>query len=199
MRSDRRKNRCIISSIPSGEYQTGEFLRQAYDLLQKAKMQTSPGTPCRLRVEKELITPIAVMLHHPQLQTGLKKESLLKEYEELRSRQISAYCDPGKQASLKKELAGDLAKFRLEIPTPEQFRHLPAERIRKFAYPVFSNVENDPDSVLGKAMASLKKRAGYDAPRNETAGGRTVSHLVRSLRLGQQKGDSASSERHPAG
>ena len=142
---------------PVREYQTGEFLRQAYDLLQKAKMQTSPGTPYRLRVEKELITPIAVILHHPQLQTGLEKESLLKEYEELRNRQITAYCDPGKQASLKKELAEDLAKFRLEIPTPEQFRHLPAERIQKFAYPVFSNVENDPDSVLGKAMASLKK------------------------------------------
>ena len=66
------------------------------------------GTPYRLRINKELITPLAVILHKPELNPGLDRAQILTEYEMLRSQQIEAYCRPEKQEQFKKLLAEDI-------------------------------------------------------------------------------------------
>ena len=139
---------------PVREYQTPAFLKKTYETLKRAQSMTEPGSSHRLRVNKELITPIAVMLYNPLLNPGFDKKKLLNEYAVLRRERINAWADDAKKAPFLKRLDDDLQKLSLEIPTPEQFTSLPPDRIRKFAYPVFSRVEDDPDSVLGKAMAS---------------------------------------------
>ncbi len=140
---------------PSRTYQTPDFFKRSYQLLKHAQSLTAPDTPFRLRVEKEMITPLAVMLLHRE--SGFDKEMLAKEYEACRLRQINAHAAPDQMDALKKNLAADVQKYTFNPDIPEKFKDIPPDRIRQFAYPVFTTVEDEPGSPLGKALVSPDK------------------------------------------
>ncbi|MBE6370914.1 MAG: DUF4838 domain-containing protein [Lentisphaerae bacterium] len=144
---------------PVREYQTSAFLKQCYAHLQSARKLTEPGTPYRLRVEKEMITPLAVMIANGK--TGFAVKQLAEEYRQCRLGQIEAYAADKAKAGLKKKLDKDLERMTLVLDIPEKFKDIPADRIRQFAWPSFSGVVSEPESPLGKAMSS---------PEKETAG-----------------------------
>ena len=105
------KKALVYISNPRREYQTPEFLAKVIGYLREAQKVAPDGTPFRLRVNKELITPLAVILHKPELNPGLDRVETLKEYESLRKQQIEAYCSPEKQVSFKQVLAEDIASL----------------------------------------------------------------------------------------
>ncbi len=143
-------------------YQTVDFLRKTYTRLKKARAKTPSGSQFRLRVEKELITPIANILSKPNLDFGISRKNLVKEYEAFRLGQINAYCSKKMQEKAKKELKNDVKRFDLEIPTPEMFSHLPPEKIQKFSVANFWKfrlrkpaIIKDADSTIGQALVAV--------------------------------------------
>lgn len=140
---------------PVREYQTPAFLKQCYAYLAEARRLTGPGTPYRLRVEKEMITPLAAMIASGK--TGISVKQLSDEYRQCRLGQIEAYAADKEKAGLKKKLDKDLERMTLVLDIPEKFKDIPAGRIRQFAWPFFSGVVSDPESPLGKAMSSPGK------------------------------------------
>ena len=134
---------------------------------------TAPGSAYRLRVEKELITPLAVMILNGK--TAVSADRLAAEYRACRMGQIKAYASLKDIPALTKALDKELERLTLQLDIPEKFKHIPPDRIRQFAWPVFEKVTDDPDSPLGKAMSSpddegadkrhvLKKQAGKNYP-----------------------------------
>ena len=140
------------------EYQTGPFLRKVYELLNSALESTPPGSDYRFRVEKELISPIAVILSQPYLQTGLDRKQLLREYRQYRTARIEKYADPAQKKKLLKNLESDFMKYSFVMKVPEQFKHYPADRIRMAAFPNFLKSEPDPDSVTGRAFGTPEEK-----------------------------------------
>ena len=145
-----------------------EFLAQAHQWLTEARDLTEPGSDYRKRVEKEMITPLAVMLLNPQFQIP-GRDAMLALYRELRNSRIERYYPPDVQAKLKERLAQDLLDFEIvDIPTPPEFAQVPEKDLRKFAYTKFSKVYlkgdlhdfrvADPDSPVGKAMTAPPTR-----------------------------------------
>lgn len=140
-----------------------EFLTKAYQWLTEARNLTEPGSDYRERVEKEMITPLAVILRKPQFQIP-GRDAMLALYPELLNRRVEAYSYyPFKsQAEFKEGLAGLMMDFEIvDIPTPPQFSQVPENDIRKFAYPnlsVHSGSRDflvpDTDSVVGKALTA---------------------------------------------
>lgn len=165
------KKALIYITNPVREYQTGPFLKKCYDILIKAQNKVKNAPRVRLRVERELLTVIATILHNPQLGTGLDRKALVKEYARIRNSLIDAYCAKEFHKKLKKDVAKAVEKLTLEIPTPPQFKHLPADKIKKFAYPAFSAVVDDPDSIIGKAMPSGKEALNRKHIMKAQAGG----------------------------
>ena len=93
---------------PRRSYQTAEFLGKVIGYLREAQKLAPEGTPYGLRVNKELITPLAVILYKPELNPGLDRVEILKQYEMLRKQQIEAYCRPERQKQFKQLLAEDI-------------------------------------------------------------------------------------------
>ncbi|MDO5566653.1 MAG: DUF4838 domain-containing protein, partial [Planctomycetia bacterium] len=144
-------------------YQTPEFFDRIMGYLREARDLTPAGSPWRLRVEKEMITPIAVMLNNPKFITAkdvrkVKKE-LVAEYETLRTRQVEAYCNSRQAVQFKKVIASDLEGLKYELPTPERFKNVPEGKILKFGYPVFKEWVQDPESTTGRAIVSPDAKA----------------------------------------
>ncbi|MDD4016855.1 MAG: DUF4838 domain-containing protein [Kiritimatiellae bacterium] len=152
------KKALIYISNPVREYQTAEFFGRVLGYLRQAQALAPQGSEYRRRVNKELITPLAVILSNPQWTPArnppLRRPELAAEYGTLSKEQITAYCSPEKQKEFLKLLAGEMETLTYELPTPPQFAHIPKARIQKFGYPVFNSVTNDPDSVVGRAMCS---------------------------------------------
>lgn len=149
---------------PVREYCNAGFLKKSYDYLRKAQEETPENTPYRTRVNKEMITPLCVMLLNPQMKTGLDKNKLLEEYKKYRLEQINAYCSPDTQQEFKKRLENQITKLTLEIPTPSQFAGIPPENIKKFAWPHVrsGSVQDDPESVIGKALVTTADKTKHD-------------------------------------
>jgi hypothetical protein len=142
-----------------------EFLSQAYQLLTEARNLTEQGSDYRKRVEKEMITPLAVILRNPRLKIGDRKQ-MLDFYTEWRNEQIRLYYPPDVQAKLKARLAVDLQDLDApDIPTPPLFSQVAENDIRMFAYPILADhlgskqyIVDDPDSPVGKAMTAPPSR-----------------------------------------
>lgn len=153
----------IYISNPRRPYQTPEFLRQLIDLIRKAQDLAGAENDFRRRVDKELITPLAVMLNNPQLipvrQPRWTKADIAVEYKSLRQKRIETYCDPKKKDQFLKTLEEETENYTYQLPTPEKFKNVPEDKIRKFAFNTFNNVQNDPDSSVGKAMRSPDDKA----------------------------------------
>ncbi|MBQ7178941.1 MAG: DUF4838 domain-containing protein, partial [Victivallales bacterium] len=137
---------------PVREYQTPAFMKQCYSYLKTARELTEEGSPYRLRVEKEMVTPLAVMLANGK--TGYSMAQLAEEYRHYREGQIEAYAAPDAKAALRKRLDNDLRKMTLVLDIPEKFKDIPANEIRQFAWPNFNAISIDEDSPLGKALCS---------------------------------------------
>lgn len=152
------KKALVYISNPIREYQTAEFLGRVLHDLRQAQALAPEGSDYRRRVNKELITPLAVILSNPHCMPAqtpsLRKQAIAAEYGILSKEQIIAYCSPAKQKEFLGLLDAELETLMFDLPTPPQFAHLPEARIKKFAYPVFGSVTNDPDSVVGRAMRS---------------------------------------------
>ena len=142
-----------------------EFLSQAYQLLTEARDLTPQGSDYRKRVEKEMITPLAVILRNPRLQIGDRKQ-MLAFYTEWRNAQIRLYYPPDVQAKLKARLAEEIQDFDApDIPTPPLFSQVADNDIRMFAYPNLADhqgskqyIVDDTDSPVGKAMTAPPSR-----------------------------------------
>ena len=142
----------IIRSLR--EYQTPQFVKSFYDLLKQARACTEEGSDYRFRVEKELLTPMAVMMTNTGFVTAERRKELLEEYKTYRTARIEKYAAPDKKPALEKALQLDLAKYGFEAIVPEQFKQYSADKIRLIAFPNFASSEPDPDSVTGRALAS---------------------------------------------
>lgn len=68
-----------------------------------------------------------------------------------------AHALPDQIDALKKNLAADVQKYTFNPEIPERFKDIPPDRIKQFAYPVFSTVDDEPGSPLGKALVSPEK------------------------------------------
>ena len=144
-------------------YQTPEFFTRMMGYLQEARNLTAEGSPWRLRVEKEMITPMAVMINNPKFITAkdhrTARKQLIADYEAFRTRQIDAYCNTRKCVEFKKVLAENLEGLKYELPTPAEFKDVPENKILKFGWPVFTEWTQDPDSQSGRAMVSPDAKA----------------------------------------
>ena len=129
-------------------YQTADFMGKAYRLLHQARQMTKPDSQYRLRVEKEMIAPLGVLLSHRGMDIGIPRDKLKAEYISYRKGQIERYCFPEKRKKLLKELEDSL----IDIPIPDQFKEFPEDKIRVLAYPSFPQLKADSEAVLGKAM-----------------------------------------------
>lgn len=153
----------IYISNPRRPYQTPEFMGRLIDILRQAQALAPEGSDYRLRVDKELIAPLAVLLSNGQLiparQPRWTKKEIALEYQQLRKNRIQKFCNEKKQAEYLKQLDEDMELYLFELPTPEKFKDVPADKILKFGYSVFNNVQDDPDSAIGKAMRSPDDKA----------------------------------------
>ena len=146
-----------------------EFLTQAYQWLTEARNLTEPGSDYRQRVEKEMITPLAVILRNPKFQIP-GRDAMLAFYIELRKGRIERYYPPDMHATLNECLTRDLADFEVvDIPTPPQFAEVPENDLQKFAYTKITYANkgtrefqvDDPDSPVGKAMTAPPSTAKW--------------------------------------
>lgn len=143
------------------QYQTAGFVNKFYTLLKEARALTKQGSDYRFRVEKELLTPMAVMLTYAGFVTPEKRKALIAEYKQYRSARINKYADPKRKATQLKNLDQDLEKYSFKMEIPERFKKYPSDKIRLLAFPNFSYrsiIIPDPDSATGRAMASPAER-----------------------------------------
>ncbi|MFA6569117.1 MAG: DUF4838 domain-containing protein, partial [Victivallales bacterium] len=138
------------------------FLQKCHDLLMEARQLAPDGSDYRKRVDKELITPLAVILRKPELKIAADYNLLRQLYYHLRMDRIKNYYPLQKQNEMQMELDKEMTVLSLaDIPTPEKFKNLPEDQIKKFAYVHFSHyrgaeiVTDDPDSVIGKAAVTV--------------------------------------------
>ncbi len=143
------------------QYQTASFINQFYGLLKEARALTPAGSDYRCRVEKELLTPMAVMLVTPGLVSSEKRKALTEEYKSYRMARIEKYAAPEKKAVQTESLKRDLVKYGFEMKIPDRFKQYPPDKIRLLAFPYFSyrkKIIPDPDSETGYAMVSPGER-----------------------------------------
>ena len=108
----------IYISNPIRPYQTPEFIASVLTHLKQAQALAPEGSAYRLRVDKELITPLAVILTNPTLTPAmnppLARKAIAAEYEAMRRQQIEAYCSPEKQKEFLAMLAEDMETINVE-------------------------------------------------------------------------------------
>ncbi|MBR2509021.1 MAG: DUF4838 domain-containing protein [Lentisphaeria bacterium] len=145
-------------------YQTGPFMHQIYDMLHAALKTVPENSAYATRIRREMINPLAVILYSKGLKTSFDKKAIADEYRKYRTEQIKLFCRKSEQSRLLKELEKDIKNFtfRLEIPTPEQFKNIPEHKIFKFGYDRLTYrdnnkfVQDDPDSTIGKSICAPK-------------------------------------------
>lgn len=155
------KSAMVALNNVARSYQTDAFMHRIYDLLHAALKTVPADSKYAIRIRRELITPLAVILYSKSKST-FDKKAITAEYRKYRTEQIKLYCKKSQQNSLLKALEKDIKNFsfRLEIPTPEQFKNIPEHKILKFGYDRLtyrdSNkwVKNDPDSTIGKSICA---------------------------------------------
>ncbi len=136
------------------QYQTASFVNRFYGLLKEARALTTEGSDYRMRVEKELLTPLAVMMTNSGFVPAGHRKELLDEYRTYKIARLDKYAAPDKRPAFEKALQEDLEKYGFEMKVPEQFAKYSADQIRLLAYPQFASTEPDADSVTGRAMVS---------------------------------------------
>ncbi len=159
VREDTEPMYYIIRSLR--QYQTASFVNKFYGILKEARALTPEGSDYRFRVEKELLTPMAVMMATQGFVSSERRKELLDEYKAYKTARLDKYAAPDKRSELDKALQDDLDKFGFEVELPEQFKKYSSDQIRLLAYPQFATTEPDADSVTGRALASPPESPNY--------------------------------------
>lgn len=143
---------------PVRMYQTPAFLKQCYAWLKQAQNALPPGSPYRIRVEKEMIPVVAVMIANKT--PGVPLQQLTEDYKQCRLALINAYAHPSRKKALLRQLEDDLVKMTVILDTPPRFAEIPPHKIKQFAWPVFFDaygykcLADDPDSTTRKVLSS---------------------------------------------
>ena len=158
------------------------FMRECWNDLERAYRLTEPGTIYRDHVEREMLSPMFVILRNTEWKIGDRKQ-MIARYTAIRERLLERFNENSKPASackkkMQEKLRSDLTSFiRLNLPVPEQFKDREVKILgwpqlkwsNGIGYP--NQFVEDPDSVTGKAMISPKPRKGK--------GGATIHSLVK--------------------
>lgn len=149
-------------------YCTEAFMRECWNDLEQAYRLTEPGTIYRDHVEREMLTPMFVILRNIGWKIGDRKK-MQARYVAIRERLLSDFSDKGvglrRFKKMQEKLRRDLTGFiKLNLPVPRQFN---GRRVKMLGWPKmqWSNgighadqFVDDPDSVAGKAMITPKPR-----------------------------------------
>lgn len=150
-------------------YCTEGFMRKCWNDLEQAYRLTKPGTIYRDHVEREMLSPMSVILRNTEWKI-FSREKMIARYTAIRKRLIENYAEkPGAAVQRKKEmqkkLQSDLTGFiKVNIPVPEQFKD---RKVKILGWPQLCWTQNrifpdqyasDPDSVAGKVLVSPKPR-----------------------------------------
>ena len=153
-----------MTSINRGRsYCTESFMRECWNDLKQAYTLTEQGTIYRDHVEREMLTPMFVILRNTEWKIGDRKK-MIAQYTAIRERLLNNYR-PGTNSKkkMKEKLRSDLTSFiKLNLPVPEQFKGREVKMLgwpqlkwaKGIGYP--NQFVNDPDSVTGKAMITQK-------------------------------------------
>jgi len=170
-------------------YCTEGFMRECWNDLEQAYRLTKPGTIYRDHVEREMLSPMFVILRNTEWKIG-DREKMIADYTAIRERHLQAYNEKARPAAncrkeMQEKLRTDLNGFiKLNLPVPEQFRNREVKMLgwthlkwhRGVGYP--DQFVDDPDSVTGKAMITPKSGKGLIHSLVKPGGARMFSTAV---------------------
>ena len=135
-------------------YQTPAFVKAFKAELEKALAMTKPGSPYHMRVQRELLPVLHVQSYFDGLRLGKSKKEIVSEYRALRTSHLKARYTAKELPAVLAGMNKELAKLEFDFPTPEKFKHLPPESIRKFSALDMAGGKavQDPASKLGKVI-----------------------------------------------
>ena len=140
-------------------YLTGEFLLKCADYLKRAREAVPSDHSVQNRLDREEVTVLGSMIaYFNQFKgvleaTGITRKGLLEKYLEVRKNMIKAWCAPKAKKALEKEMA----ELTFSLPLPKKFAGVNENKIKDFAWLVFSGnpragkIVDDKDSEAGKA------------------------------------------------
>ena len=161
----------MTSINPSRPYCKEGFMRECWKDLEQAYRLTAPGTIYRDHVEREMLSPMFVILQNTDWKIG-NREKMIARYTSIRERLLKEYntdFNPARdrQKQMREKLRSDLSCFiKLNLPVPEQFKN---RKVKMLGWPQLKwhngigypdQFVDDPDSVTGKAMITQKPGKG---------------------------------------
>lgn len=147
------------------QYPTAAFYAEALRLLNEAERLCPAGSPELERVWREKIPVYNGLLNYwdkvastTKATMPFDKAALITEYETMRAALITSptniRSDERRQEALG-ALKDEIALLTTELPVPEQFKHIPPERLRNVIYPNFGQwrvkLVEDEESPAKKA------------------------------------------------
>ncbi|MBO7148055.1 MAG: DUF4838 domain-containing protein [Lentisphaeria bacterium] len=149
------------------KFLTPAFILAVRSEMEKAIALTPPGSAWRMRVEKEMLPVLRTQAFYDALRLGKTKQQIMKEYRTMRERQLKYRYTAKELPSVLKIMENELKKLEFDFPTPEKFKHLPPESIRKFTAIDFRGVQvNDPESTLKKVIRIGSREKDKDQVRH---------------------------------
>ena len=168
--------RKAVANVKSHMFYTGNvsqpflnpaFLASVKKPLDQAVKMTEAGSAYRMRVEQEYLPVLRAQIFFDNLRLGKKKADLVKEYRAMRTRQLEARYKGKELKEVLGIMQNELAKLEFDFPTPEKFKHLPADSIRKFSSLDFKGTKaKDPSSSLKEVVRVGSRDKMRDARRH---------------------------------
>ena len=144
------------------------FLASVQKQLDRAVELTVPGSAYRLRVEQEYLPVLRAQVFFDNLRARKSKTDVLKEYKAMRTRQLEFRYSGQDLKTVSGVMKKEFAKLEFDFPTPEKFKHLPADSIRKFSALDFTGIKTtDPDSSLKTVVHVASRNKARDAKKHE--------------------------------
>ena len=146
---------------------TQSFFKAVKEKFDKAVAVTYPGTAYRMRVEKEYLPVLRAQIFFDNLRLGKSKKELVKVYRNMRTRQLKARYGKKDLKNVLAVMEKELEKMEFDFPTPEKFKHLPADSIRKFSALDFKGRKTqDAESALKTVVLVASRDKKKDALRH---------------------------------
>ena len=138
----------------SHNYQTPEFVAAFKKKLLEALGKTKPGSAYYMRIERELLPVLRAQAFFDGLRFGKSKKGIVAEYRKMRESQLKARYTAKELPAVMADLKKEFVKLEFDFPTPDKFKHLPEESIRKFSALdiVGGKKVKDPDSNLDQVV-----------------------------------------------
>ncbi|MBO4631434.1 MAG: DUF4838 domain-containing protein, partial [Lentisphaeria bacterium] len=154
-------------------YADVSFIFNSYLMLKKASESLPENSVYRDRTDWERIAVIGYILaHRPSFQKVLQKhdlkfDDLIAECRLLVKRYIRRFPCKRPEA-FDRDFEKRFSPYVNELKRPAKFKDVPEENFRMIAWPdlrgsrqLCSQVENDPESIQGKALKSAHKESSY--------------------------------------